>query len=322
MIHTVTLNPSLDRTLHYQRLVLGEVNRASHSRIDLSGKGVNVSAALRLLGVPSVVYAIVGGSTGRMLAEGLEAEGYDTVFVPAVGETRSNITVIDDATGVTTKLNESGATVTDRELALLERLLLARVAPGDWCVLSGSLPPGAPDETYAHVIAALQSRGVHTALDTSGEALALGCQARPDLVKPNEREAVALVGDTSQETWSQVAAAVHALGPRCVLLSRGAAGAVWADADGAWEAAPPVVREVSAVGAGDAALAGAVYGLQAGLSAADCLRWAAAMGGAKAAVDGTGMPALTAVIEMLSRITVRRLDQAVRPPDRYKIGGT
>ena len=90
MIHTITFNPSLDRTLHYARLVLGAVNRATSTRTDLSGKGINVSAALRSLGLPSTVFACVGGATGRALADGLRDEGYETALVSVAGETRSN----------------------------------------------------------------------------------------------------------------------------------------------------------------------------------------------------------------------------------------
>ena len=35
MIHTVTLNPSLDHTLHYGRLAPGEVSRVSSVRVDV-----------------------------------------------------------------------------------------------------------------------------------------------------------------------------------------------------------------------------------------------------------------------------------------------
>ena len=36
MIYTVTLNPTIDRTLHYPKLVLGELNRASRRAYRLS----------------------------------------------------------------------------------------------------------------------------------------------------------------------------------------------------------------------------------------------------------------------------------------------
>ena len=54
MIYTVTLNPAIDHTMCFPRLVHGGLNRASYSRADLGGKGVNVSRALRQFGVETV----------------------------------------------------------------------------------------------------------------------------------------------------------------------------------------------------------------------------------------------------------------------------
>jgi 1-phosphofructokinase len=53
MIVTLTLNPSLDRAVEVERLVLGAVIRATTARIDPGGKGVNVSRALLSAGIPS-----------------------------------------------------------------------------------------------------------------------------------------------------------------------------------------------------------------------------------------------------------------------------
>lgn len=40
MIYTVTLNPAIDRIVHFPGLVFGGLNRATASRADLGGKGV------------------------------------------------------------------------------------------------------------------------------------------------------------------------------------------------------------------------------------------------------------------------------------------
>ena len=50
MIVTVTLNPTLDKTLSVPALRPGEVHRARFLRQDIGGKGINVSRALRCLG--------------------------------------------------------------------------------------------------------------------------------------------------------------------------------------------------------------------------------------------------------------------------------
>jgi 1-phosphofructokinase len=46
MIVTLTLNPSVDRTVEVEALDRGEVIRALRVRVDPGGKGINVSRAL------------------------------------------------------------------------------------------------------------------------------------------------------------------------------------------------------------------------------------------------------------------------------------
>ncbi len=309
MIHTVTLNPSVDRTLHFESLALGAVNRATATRTDLSGKGVNVSLALRALGAPSVMTGFVAGASGRILVEGLRAQGHACAFLEVQGETRSNITVIDLATGTATKLNEPGPAVTPEDLARLEGHLLGLVRPGDICVFCGSLPVGAPVETYAQLIRALHAAGVRSALDASGPALKTGCAARPWLIKPNALEAQELLGRPLEEgRWAEAIAAMRALGPERILLTLGARGLIWAAGEALWWAEPPAIREVSNIGAGDAALAGALYAQEGSLPAPEVARWAAATGTAKALCDGTQMPPRALVEEIYAQVRVRRLE--------------
>lgn len=311
MIYTVTLNPTLDRTMRFSKVVVGELNRAISSRTDLSGKGVNVSVALRQFGVETVMMGFAAGVFGRILVEGLRAQGYTCDFVEVEGETRSNYTVIDEAGGVTTKLNEPGPRVTEGDLAAFESHLQERVGEGDICVFSGSLPPGAPPNTCARLITAVQSRGAMTVLDTSGPALKAGCAACPELLKPNEVEATELVGmsaagDEEVEDpceMVRVVEAIRALGPRRVLLSLGSRGAVFADGDSIWWAEPPQITEVNAVGAGDASLAGALWAWKQGMLPGKVVRWAVASGTAAALENGSVAPAKSRIERVYAKVS-------------------
>lgn len=294
MILTVTLNPTIDRTMHFSRIVIGALNRAHNSRIDLSGKGVNVSVALRQLGLETVTMGITAGFHGRMLTDGLQAQGYVCDFVEVAGETRSNVTAIDESTGVTTKLNEPGPTVSPADLDALEARLLARIQPGDWCVFSGSLPPGLPADTYARLVRSVQGMGALAVLDSSDEPLALGCRVGPDWAKPNAIEAASLVDGSldTEEGLAQVLEAILAMGPKRVLISLDRRGAAYSDGNGFWVARPPLIDEVSAVGAGDAGLSAALWAWRQGLPAEEIVRWAVAVGTAAALLDGSAMPTL------------------------------
>ncbi len=309
MITTVTLNPSLDRTLHLAGLQVGALNRATSTRLDLSGKGVNVAMALREFGLDSVMTGFVAGRSGRVLVEGLRDGGYACEFLQVAGETRSNITVIDDAAGVTTKLNEPGPEVSADELCALQALLAERAGPGDLVILSGSLPRGAPDDTYARLVRILAERAVHVVLDSSGEPLRQGCAAGPDLVKPNAVEAAELLGRPPDrgDGLGGTLQAIVALGPRRVLLSLDRQGAAYAGPEGAWFGEAPAIREVSAVGAGDALLSGMLWADLAGLCAPEALRWGVAAGTAAAMGQGSAMPALGLVRQVYERVRVRPL---------------
>jgi 1-phosphofructokinase len=315
MIYTVTLNPTIDRTLHYPKLVLGELNRASAARTDLSGKGVNVSVALRQLGVESTMIGLAAGVTGQVLVEQLRAQGYACDFVAMPhGEVRSNITVIDDATGVTTKLNEPGPTVAEADLLAFEQRLRQCLAQGDVCIFSGSLPPGAPADTYARLIRVTHAQGALAVLDSSGPAMRAGCAAAPDWIKPNDVEAAEIIGEPPEALREprhvvQALKAMLALGPRRILLTLGARGAVYAETQAndhaeIWWGQPPQITEVSAVGAGDASLAGGVYAWQQSHPAEEIVRWAVAAGTATAGEDGTSIPPMARIRQVYEQVSV------------------
>ena len=305
MIYTVTLNPALDRTLTVPSLRIGELNRAHTVRLDLSGKGINVSRALRMLGISSRIIAFLGGGTGKAISDGLAAEGFDTAIIPVAGETRQNITVVDEATGAYTKVNEPGAAVTRDDLAAMTALIARSVQAGDLWTFCGSLPPGAPAGFYAELIALVQARGGRAFLDSSGEAMRRGLAARPYAIKPNSEEAGEVLGRPVVTDADHVEAArrLQQAGSCLVCLTRGARGLVLALDDATLIAAPPPVAAASPIGAGDATVAGLVWAVRDGCGPVETARRALACGVAAAMEAGTGVG---------ERGTVARLLQEVR----------
>lgn len=302
-IYTVTLNPALDREYQVPALAFGEVLRAAAVREDLGGKGFNVSRALLALGAPSVAVGFVGGHAGRRIAEGLSALGLATELVElAGGETRTNVTVVAPDRHV--KVNEPGPAVRPEEEARLVARVRALARAGDLWVLSGSLPPGARPELYAELVRILQGAGARALLDTSGPALRAGCAAAPFLVKPNAAEAQELTG-IDATTPAVAIAAVHQLGPAHVLLTLGAEGALLSDGARTWRATPPAIDERNPIGAGDALLAGVVFGLARGLALPEALRWGVAAGAAAASLPGTAVGDRELVERLAAGATVR-----------------
>lgn len=288
MIVTLTPNPSLDRTIEIAGLVRGEVLRATATRVDPGGKGVNVSRVLAAHGVPTVAIVPAGGPEGAQLADLLAPAGIPVVTVPLHRATRSNIALVEPD-GKTTKVNEPGPTLSAEEAATMGERVAAVAGSADWVVLSGSLPLGVPATFYTDLIERVHALGCRVAVDTSGQPLAAAVAAKPDLIKPNTAELAELTG-ASLLTWGDVvkhAQALHDDGIATVLVSMGGDGALLVDGDGArWASAPPVeVR--STVGAGDSTLAGF---LAAGATGDDALRAAVAFGTAAVTLPGSAMP--------------------------------
>ncbi len=288
MITTVTLNPSLDRTLMVSELTRGGVLRADAARDDPGGKGVNVARALAAHGERPVAVLPVGGSIGRALVAQLAEQGVDVDAVDIKGATRANITIVEPD-GVTTQLNEPGPLLSAEEI---DRVIDAvrRHASGGWVVVGGSLPPGVEPNVVSMLIAAAHAGGALVALDTAGDALAVGVQAQPELAKPNVNELLEVVGGPAN-TLGDVVSACHRLvdlGAKSVLCSLGRDGALLVKGDDIWHASAPPAEVRNAVGGGDALLAG--YLFTAGAAPGSALRSAVAWAAAAVGTPGTGVP--------------------------------
>jgi 1-phosphofructokinase len=288
VIITLTPNPSVDRTYEVPMLMPGKVHRATRQHREPSGKGVNLTRALAANGIPSLAVLPCGGPEGSQLAALLDGENVTYRTVRITGSVRVNISLTEPG-GRATKINAAGPALTRRELAELTETALAAASPGDWIVCSGSLPPGAPRDYYAHVGRQARRARLRFALDTSGEALESGLTAAPDVVKPNVSELAGLTGTPITTLGEAIAGATDLLtrGPGSVLLSLGPDGALLVTGDGRWHAsaAAPAVR--STVGAGDALLAGFLAAGGAGRGALhEAIVWATAAVG----VEGSYVP--------------------------------
>lgn len=308
-IVTVTPNPVLDRTLTVPELRLNAVLRASSTLLDAGGKGFNVSRGLHALGLATTAMGFVGGPTGSLLEGMLHALGIVTDFVHCAGETRTNV-VVTQPDGTHIKVNEAGPVISALELQNFYRLAEARAQPGDLWALCGSLPRGLPDDFYASLIRILHHRGAQAVLDASGDAFALGLAAGPFLVKPNQEEAAAATGLAveSAEDARRALEVLRGRGPQIVAVSLGGEGLlVGGPGDEGGEVMhlrPPQIEAISAVGLGDALVAGMIYALARGESLAAAARWGVACGTAKATLPGVEMPTAEHVARLVDQVAV------------------
>jgi 1-phosphofructokinase len=248
--------------------------------------------------------AVLPAPANDPLVAALQASAVPFRCVPSAGAVRTNL-AITEHDGTTTKLNEPGAALPAAALDALTRSVVASAQTAAWVVLSGSLPPGVPDQWYADVVALLDPYPCRVAIDTSERPLAALVEsfdrAAPDLIKPNAEELAGVLGHSPQALEAAVAqgdpepvvSAARQLvdrGVRAVLATLGAAGAVLVDETGSWMATPAPIVARSTVGAGDASLAGYIRADVGGAVPPQRLQMAVAYGRAAAALPGSALP--------------------------------
>lgn len=309
MIVTVTLNPAIDQTLVLDQFVAGDTLRVKSSRFDPGGKGINVSRVVRELGGESVAMGFAPGGLGKYIEQTLKSQGVECDFVHTKGETRTNITILDESEHVHTILSDPGPETERRYVEQLTNKLRKRLRAGDWLVLAGSIPPPLSPKIYAEIIAIARELWVHTVLDADGRALVAGIEAKPEMVKGNRRELERLLGRhlDDEESTLRAAEELHSRTISIAAVTRGRDGAIAVTNDGCWRSVAPRVREVSAVGSGDAFLAGVVLALSRGESMEEALRLGVAAGTACVLTPGTELCHRREVDMLLPRVKVQRI---------------
>ena len=302
---TVTVNPALDVAVTVEYLVPDHKLRATDHRREPGGGGINVSRVLHRLDVPSRAFLVAGGPTGDEIVDLVAAEGIAPDVHRIDGTTRESIAITDDKRDEQYRIVLPGPRVEDHD-AIRERIV-ELAAEATVIVLSGSLPPGVPDDFYATICAALD--GATTVVDTKGEALAAVVAGTADVVKPSRRELASLVDWVPADEDEIVLAARQVLARGDVgalAVSLGKDGALLVEASGTTTFYEPLEVEVrSTVGAGDSMVAGIVAGLATGEPLADAVRVGVAAGSATVLTPGTELCRREDVERLLPQVRTR-----------------
>lgn len=289
MIHTLTLNPALDKTVVIPGFQVNSVNRIVSLRLDPGGKGINVSKVIQKMGGTSRATALLGGSTGQLIREMLEQQGIDVDCVKIPGQTRTNLKVVDPDRKTNTDINEPGCALSAEQTQSIYHHFLEQVQAGDIVVLAGSVPVDTKPDIYAQYITACRRLGAKVFLDADGALFAQGVLACPYLIKPNNDELSRFVGHPleSLEEIKEAALTLTATGIRKVVVSMGGQGALYVTKDICLYAPALSVPVGSTVGAGDSVVAALALAEEQELSAADALALATATGAANVMCSGT-----------------------------------
>lgn len=313
MIYTLTLNPSLDVDLRVKELIPDDSNRVESRVVYPGGKGLNVSRVVKELGGATMALVITGGHTGEQVARLLRRDEIHFESLEVEPETRTNTFLTNQATGAVTRINERGETLSDRAIrVLLDKLDLLDLRQVSFLVLGGSLPGGTPRDLYVRIIQRLNQKGdpCRILLDADGETLAKALESRPAIIKPNTHEAARVLGRAIEGRDGAIAAALELQekGVETVLLTRGRAGVIAATPEGLFEAIPPEVDTVSAVGSGDSFIAGYLSSMSLGLDVPTALRRGCAAGAATSLTPGTELCHAQDVSRLAKKVTVEAIE--------------
>lgn len=270
MILTVTLSPAIDKTVECAGFKIKEVNRVNPVSVDFGGKGINVSRAVKKLGLETQAIGI-GFDKAKEICKFLEGEGIEAEFAAQRSSLRTNLKIFDKATSDTVEINESASKVTKRTLGDFMKLFEKKLPLCDILVLAGSVPDGVPIDIYKTLCerAKASKPDIKVIIDASGEALRLGAEAKPYMIKPNIEELTNTWGcrlDTYTEIKEATRRIIAEWGVDVILLSMGAKGAMIIDKDRHYLQDAVKVEVKSAQGAGDAMVAGACKAIAEGAS--------------------------------------------------------
>ncbi len=171
------------------------------------------------------------------------------------------------------------------------------------------MPGGVNPEIYRKIIEISKSKGAKVILDTDGEALRVGLQEHPTIIKPNIHELSRISGQQldSLDSILPVAMEMRTDGIEIILVSMGCCGMLMICDEGQYLARPPEVEAKNTIGAGDSAIAGFIYGLTTKGDLREALRYSVASGTATILQTGTAVCNQKDFHALLGQIEVEEL---------------
>lgn len=309
MITTISLNPSIDRTVVVDSFAVGGLNRAISTHSVAAGKGINVALAVSALGVDSECIGFMHREGSNLFEKRLMVNSTAYNFVWCEGSVRINIKILDQSRNEITEINESGAPVSEDDLKRMTDLVALHAENSDYLILSGSLPPGCPQDYYRTLIQTVEGLGCRCVLDADGERMRYGLEARPFMIKPNRYEMEMMIGSSLTSLSDVRAAALKYIdmGVSVVAVSLGSEGALITDGSETLYAPRLNIDVKSTVGAGDSMVAGFTCGFIADNDLEDTFRMGVACAAARCSTEGYRVIDKALYRDYLNKVEIKRL---------------
>lgn len=308
MIYTLTLNPAIDLFIKTQTMAPNTVNRTDSYDIQANGKGVNVSCILKRRGVDNVALGVGGGFTLDYIADFLTEQGIRNHFYKNAGFTRINVftRVVSDHNEY--KLVNPGPEISAETLKQLYQQLTT-LGADDWLCVSGSFARGIEPSFLLQLGKLSRENGFALVIDSSYPEAVKALAYQPLLVKPNDAELMSWFNQSGEADLATMVKLGHkalAAGAQNVLVSLGAAGALFMNQDVTLVGNAPKIDVLNTAGAGDTMLGTFLAGLYQKQDLADTLKLAIAAGSDTA--RRAWITDFTETDELLTQIKIKKLE--------------
>ena len=311
-IATLTINPAIDISTSVKKLVPYTKMRCAPAHRDPGGGGINVARVLKRLGIEATAIYPAGGATGQLLGDLLKGEGVRSIAIPAVNETREDITIFDETTHEQYRLVFPGAALSESEWRnCVESIACIQPRPA-FVIASGSLPSGVPEDFFGRVARASEQAHSKVIVDTSGPFLKAALEEGVYLIKPNLREFLELAGIAATDDAALIEAGRHLFDRyriEIIAISMGPDGALLITRDVALRANGLPIEPASVSGAGDSFLGAMVWSLMNDGSLDMALRYGVAGGSAALLNPGTELCRPEDVRRLASEVIVTPIDR-------------
>ena len=308
-IITITLNPSIDKTLYLDTLDVNQLNRVKMTVEHVAGKGINVSNNLHMWHVESIALGFVGGIQGKQIKDYLTQQKIQHDFVEVKENTRVNLK-IKTSDNMLTEINEPGPTIEKEHIDALFNKLKKHVASDCIVVLSGSAPPSLNPSIYKDIVEYAKSMNAYVILDVDKQALHQGLSANPNMIKPNEKEVQDFVNSSQPLTMDQLidqAKKWIAEGLETIIISMGSKGALFVANHQVIYAKGLSVSVESPIGAGDSMVAAMVYAKCKNMSFKQSCTFAMAASAATVETIGTQPATLEAIKKKIDEVKLEEV---------------
>jgi len=310
VIMTLTPNPLLELALDASEHFEGET-RLDKIPMHVGGKSINVARMLKTLGTPATSLTFLGGFAGNIIKAKLREDGIFADHIETESETRIGVSIYENNPHKNRWWTENGSELREKEVCNMLELIGKYASKTSIMVISGTTPGIKNEDFCSRVLEKFSGQIPEIFLDIRGESLRKAMEIGGFFIKINREEALESF-NLDPFLKNERKLLIENLKVHNVwgfLITDGAKSAILWDGSALYELVPPKTDLKSAVGCGDATMAGFIYGRKKGMSITESAILAMATGAADSEVAGPCMATEEQVKDKISQIKIYSMSQ-------------